>query len=237
MLDITDCFNPFSLAKLPGLGMLRVGKSKFSDGRYFGPSGLGTSTKIMNAHLDSSGSDMDPLHTTTTTNHTHDRFELLSAYLDGEVTAEERRQVELWLAEDPQVQNMHRRLMMLRQGLKSMPAPTPAQPVKQTIDQVFEKVDRRSRFRLIMGGATAAAAALVATVIGVSQFNNGPNLQVATKSPTTTIGNPAEDATTGELLISLDEPVFLVSKTATVDPLPNQSPSRVGTKDAVNNGQ
>lgn len=30
-----------------------------------------------------------------------DRFELLSAYIDHEVTADERRQVEAWINEDP----------------------------------------------------------------------------------------------------------------------------------------
>jgi len=33
-----------------------------------------------------------------------DRFELLSAYLDGEVTAAQRQQVEDWLGNDPEVQ-------------------------------------------------------------------------------------------------------------------------------------
>jgi hypothetical protein len=36
-----------------------------------------------------------------------DRFELLSAYIDGEVTAAERKQVEEWLATDPTVQQLH----------------------------------------------------------------------------------------------------------------------------------
>lgn len=32
-----------------------------------------------------------------------DRFELLDAYHDGEVTAAEQRQIEQWLATDPEV--------------------------------------------------------------------------------------------------------------------------------------
>ena len=35
-----------------------------------------------------------------------DGYELLSAYLDGEVTAAERKQVEEWLANDPTVQSL-----------------------------------------------------------------------------------------------------------------------------------
>jgi anti-sigma factor RsiW len=181
----------------------------------------------MNAHFDSPDSSMEPLHNNTT--NTHDRFELLSAYLDGEVTAEERRLVELWLEQDPKIQNMHRRLMMMRQGFKSAPVPTPVQPVEQTIEKVFEKVDRRSRFRVIAGGVTAAAAAVVATVVGVSQLNQ-PLPQMAAKSPTAPITNEAP--TTEGLLVSLDEPVLVVSKTAVVNqPSGNKN---VGTKDTMN---
>lgn len=125
----------------------------------------------MNAHFDSNDSAMEPLHTDT---NTEDRFELLSAYMDGEVTAEERRQVELWLEQDPQFKNMYQRLLMLQNGFSSMPAPAPAQSVEKTIEKVFEKVDRRSRLRVIVGGTLAAAAAVAATVVGVAQMGNEP---------------------------------------------------------------
>jgi negative regulator of sigma E activity len=196
-------------------------------------SGLGTSAKIMNANSNSSDSDMDPLHTNE--NHTRDRFELLSAYLDGEVTAEERCQVEQWLAEDPQVQNMHRRLMMLRQGFKTMPAPIATRPVEQTIENVFEKVDRRSRFRLLTGGAgfAAAAAALVATVVGVHQFNQGSAPQLAAKSNSSAIGKATDPASPEELQVALDEPVLLISKMPTTDPALNQDLNGLGTKNAI----
>lgn len=45
-----------------------------------------------------------------------DRFELLSAYLDGELTAAERRQVEELLANDQAVKCLYVRLLKLRQG-------------------------------------------------------------------------------------------------------------------------
>lgn len=52
-----------------------------------------------------------------------DRFEMLSAYMDGEVTADERRTVEEWLANDPTVQKLHSRLLRLRQTFQAMPIP------------------------------------------------------------------------------------------------------------------
>ncbi len=187
----------------------------------------------MNANSNSSDSDMDPRHTNE--NYTRDRFELLSAYLDGEVSAEERRQVERLLAEDPQVQNMHRRLTMLRQSFKTMPAPIATRPVEKTIENVFEQVDRRSRFRLLTGGAgfAAAAAALVATVVGVHQFNQGSAPQIAAKSNPATIGKAADTASSEELQVALDEPVLLISKMPTTDPALNKDLNGIGTKNAI----
>jgi anti-sigma factor RsiW len=50
-----------------------------------------------------------------------DRFELLSAFIDGEVTAAERKQVQQLLATDSDMQRLHSRLMKLRQGLQKLP--------------------------------------------------------------------------------------------------------------------
>ena len=58
-----------------------------------------------------------------------ERFELLSAYLDDEVTPAERKQVAQWLMDDPQTLQMYRRLLMLRQAIRT--APVPAQPPLQ----------------------------------------------------------------------------------------------------------
>jgi anti-sigma factor RsiW len=46
---------------------------------------------------------------------TRDRFELLNAYLDGEVTAAERRQIEDWLTTDSTIQCLYARALELRQ--------------------------------------------------------------------------------------------------------------------------
>jgi anti-sigma factor RsiW len=160
-----------------------------------------------------------------------DRFELLSAYLDGEVTADERRQVEGWLSSDPKFANMHRRLMTLRQGFQSMPIPAATVPVEKTIAQVFEKVERRSRFRLIAGGAIAVAAATVAVVGG---FNQSPSLQVATTNRPLELEATQAPTTnanlTNGLMVNLDEPVLVIAKTTTDD----LSPARknVGVKDS-----
>ncbi|NEQ50462.1 MAG: hypothetical protein F6K11_10060 [Leptolyngbya sp. SIO3F4] len=49
------------------------------------------------------------------------RFELLSAYIDNEVTPQEKKLVEQWLKDDPSTMQMYRRLLMLRQAIRTTP--------------------------------------------------------------------------------------------------------------------
>ena len=115
-----------------------------------------------------------------------DRFELLSAYLDGEVTAAERRQVELWLATDPEVQRLYGRLLSLRQGLQTMPVPLAQQPAEQTAQQVFARLHRQRR--AVVSGGMAIAAVLIGALPSillrqpVNQIAQGP--QPITRSET-----------------------------------------------------
>jgi anti-sigma factor RsiW len=98
-----------------------------------------------------------------------DRFELLSAYLDGEVTADERRQVDTWLTSDREIQILHSRLLKLKRGFQSAPVPT-TQLTERTVEQVLARVERRPRLMLVWSGVGAAVAA---TVVGVvSSFSS-----------------------------------------------------------------
>jgi len=90
-----------------------------------------------------------------------DRFELLSAYLDGETTAAERQQVQQWLDTDPEMQCLYRRLLALRRLMQAAPTPAPARSPEELIAGVFAAVERRQhRRRWVWGGS--AIAALVA---------------------------------------------------------------------------
>jgi hypothetical protein len=127
-----------------------------------------------------------------------DRFELLSAYLDGEVTAAERRQVEDWLANDPDSQRLYGRLLKLRMGVQTIPVPA-AQPVEQTIEQVYQRMHRRSRRRTVVWGGSAIAAlaiAAISTVLPTRQF-----LEIA-KLP----------AQIEPLMVALNDPVVEIPK-------------------------
>ena len=49
----------------------------------------------------------------------HEKFELLSAYMDDEVTAEERALVEHWLSSDPLMRRHYQKQLKLRAAIKS----------------------------------------------------------------------------------------------------------------------
>ena len=132
-----------------------------------------------------------------------DRFELLSAYLDGEVTAKERQQVQEWLENDPQMQQLYVRLLRLRQGMQYLPAPPTQQSSSQLSEAVFQKIDRRGRWRqgLLVGGGIAAV------VIGaIASLTDAPVLQIASRS--TVKNNPKE------LAIALNRPAVEIPPAA-----------------------
>lgn len=135
-----------------------------------------------------------------------DRFELLSAYLDGEVTASERKQVEEWLSTDPSVQQLHARLLKLRQAFRSMPAPAPVQSVEKTVDQVLAKIDRRPKLRLVWGGAAIAAA-----FMGAVSLFSVRQPQIAEVNPPQQPSVQAQQPTASDdLMVALDRPVVSI---------------------------
>lgn len=88
------------------------------------------------------------------------RFELLSAYLDGEVTPDEHRMVKSWLTDDPGVQCLYQRLLSLRRGLQTLPTPHATVSVEQTVESVMIRLSQRFRLTLLAGAGTAAALLL-----------------------------------------------------------------------------
>ncbi|TVQ18654.1 MAG: Fis family transcriptional regulator [Leptolyngbya sp. DLM2.Bin15] len=132
-----------------------------------------------------------------------DRFELLSAYLDGEVTSEERHQVETWLDQDPQVQRLHQRLLSLRQGFGAMPMIPADYSADQLVQGVFQTLERRKRRRLGWGGAAIAAMA-VGAVSWLIPGTFMPSPQMANlPDPSSAISEVPDDA----LMIALDQPI------------------------------
>lgn len=149
-----------------------------------------------------------------------DRFELLSAYLDGEVTATERRQVEEWLANDASVQCLYARLLKLRQGLQALPVPAPAQSPQVTAQKVFTRLRRRSRLAWTFGGA-AVAACVISVVSGLlpgsetitPQLAQKPQVEVEKAPTANTSAAPA-----APLMVALNNPVIEIPKAAVTSP-------------------
>ncbi len=166
----------------------------------------------MNSNFDSLNNAMPPSPDSQL--NARDRFELLSAYLDGEVTASERKQVEEWLSTDPSVQQLHARLLKLRSAFRSLPAPAPVQSVEKTVDQVLAKVDRRPRFRLVWGGAAIAAA-----FMGAVSLFSVRQPQIAEVNPPQQPAVQAQKQPTNpdDLMVALDRPVVSI-KVANTQP-------------------
>jgi hypothetical protein len=148
-----------------------------------------------------------------------DRFELLSAYLDGEVTATERRQVEAWLKTDPRTQQLYARLLRLRQGLRTMPVPASEQPVEQVVQQVSAKLHRAPK-RLVWGGLAFAALIVGSVVATLPREFGSPQMANAPLDSEQAIPQDG-------LMIALDRPVIEIPKAAVSSPQSTVDPSTV----------
>lgn len=109
-------------------------------------------------------------------------FELLSAYLDGEVTPSEREEVKQLLAEDAETQQLYRRLQILRDSCQTLPTPESQISATDLANTVFANIDgeRKNRKRLLWGGG-AIAAMLVAAIGSIFSESNNPVFQFAQK--------------------------------------------------------
>jgi anti-sigma factor RsiW len=159
-----------------------------------------------------------------------DRFELLSAYLDGEVTAAERKQVEEWLANDVNVQRLHARLLNLRQAFQTMPVPASERSVEKTVDEVFARVERKPKLSLVWGGA-AIAALFIGAMVTVFSTENPMTPQVA-QSPQ--VESPQAETANETLLIALDRPLVTIPKAPVAQPVNSDNSSAVTNPGADN---
>ena len=146
-----------------------------------------------------------------------DRFELLSAYLDGEVTAIERKQVEEWLANDASVQCLYARLLKLRQGLRTLPVPTAQESPEATVQQVLTRLRRRSRLNW-MAGSAALAACVIGAVSGLVPIGSRAP-QLAQRPQTEPIQtSSASVIPPSPLMVGLNNPVIEIPKAAVASP-------------------
>jgi anti-sigma factor RsiW len=137
-----------------------------------------------------------------------DRFELLSAYIDSEVTPEERQQVLCWLEHDANARCLYNRLLLLRQGMRSQACP-PACDAETTIANVFCSLNRRLRMAAMATVGVAAVGAI--------------NLLSGGAAPGYSPWQTASEVRPEALQIALDRPAFPIPETAVSGGIPVDS--------------
>jgi anti-sigma factor RsiW len=143
-----------------------------------------------------------------------DRFELLSAYLDGEATATERKQVQHWLDNDPGVQQLYQRLLKLRQGLQTLPVPASEQSAAEMTRGVFQRLNQRRLQRAAIWGGSAIAALVVGSLSGLLSGPPGSGWKLAGENnvPASSAALTATPAASETLMIAVNRPVVEIPK-------------------------
>jgi hypothetical protein len=142
-----------------------------------------------------------------------ERFELLSAYIDGEVTETEEQLVEQWLSDDVDFRLLYQQQMKLRQSLIDLPVPVAANSSakKETevmIDRVFAEIDKRSqRRKWKLAGIGISVAAVVGVFGSLFTFNSSPQFSPVANS----VKAPAPVAEE-PVLIAMEEPLVPLPK-------------------------
>jgi anti-sigma factor RsiW len=144
-----------------------------------------------------------------------EKFELLSAYLDGEVTVAERKQVEQWLQEDAAFRAMHQNLCRMHGIFEKSPAPAAA-PINEFADGVFVKINKKRRglWLKAIGSTCAAAMLAVGGSMAVGWQNlTAPSMPQLAKISLPTSAQNSLELTPAPLMVSLNEPIIQIAPT------------------------
>ena len=135
----------------------------------------------------------------------NDYFELLSAYIDGEATVEERKQVQHWLDNDPEIKQTYLQLVKLQGEMQNLSAPKLISE-KTLSEKVFNEIDRRdSRKRIAIWGS-AIAATIIGTVVSIVPNSSFSGLRMAENSSPRNINKSTMVA------VSLNKPAVIIPK-------------------------
>jgi anti-sigma factor RsiW len=142
-----------------------------------------------------------------------DYFELLSAYIDGEATVEERKQVQQWLDNDPEIKHIYLQLLKLQSGIQNLTVPTQETiPAAILSEQVFNCIDRRDNRKKTVIWGSAIAATIVTTIISLIPNSLSPSLKMAGNS---SHNNPSPSIM---VAVSLSKPTVIIPKAAVATP-------------------
>ncbi|OIP70718.1 MAG: hypothetical protein AUK48_13420 [Oscillatoriales cyanobacterium CG2_30_44_21] len=142
-----------------------------------------------------------------------ERFELLSAYIDGEVTEQEEQLVEKWLSDDVNLRRLYQQQLKLRQLLIELPVPVAANSSVKTetevmVSRVFAEIDRRSQRRKWKIAGIGLVAATVVGIFGsIFTINSSPQF-----SPVANNIRPTAPVAEEPVLIAMEEPLVPLPK-------------------------
>ncbi len=146
-------------------------------------------------------------------------FELLSAYLDGEVTPTQRQEIQELLESDAHVQELYQRLQKLRTAFHEMPYPQSHCSSQQLSNQVFAYIDQERKIKKRwLWGSTAIATLLVAAIGNILVDSESSWQPVAQKEEQiiATINEPIIyiqlPETQESLNLSINAPIFAMPK-------------------------
>lgn len=151
-----------------------------------------------NRRIDSSNEEME-LPT--------DDFELISAYIDGELSADERNQVQIQLDQDPQFRKLYTQLLTLQSQMQGLPTPATSESATEIAEKVFQSLDHRRRQRTLLLGGSAIAATFLATITGLMPGISSPSWRLAQFSTPNQI-----DSERVMLAVALNKPTIDIPK-------------------------
>ena len=128
-----------------------------------------------------------------------EQFELLSAYLDDEVTTSERYEVEALLENDEAFARQYRQMLRIQTSLPAMSVPSTRQSPEALAQAVFTEIDRPRKRKLAIFGGGAIAAGLLSVVAGLTGLVGGNDSQ-----PQFAGNSPAP------IMVALNDPILLI---------------------------
>lgn len=140
-----------------------------------------------------------------------DNFELISAYLDGELSPVEKYQVQKWIDEDPHVKQIYHKLLALQGQMQSLEVPPDQRTVGAITEQVFQSLDRQRRRRRLLWGGSAIAASCLAAITGLIPGLMPSSLRVA-QSPNSRELAPNVRPEQVMLAVALNKPAINIPK-------------------------
>lgn len=150
-----------------------------------------------------------------------EKFELLSAYLDGEVTTAERKQVDLWLQEDASFKAMYSKMRGMHTAIEQIPLPPVTESINKFADQVFAKIDQRRQFKFlkVVGGACVAGVMAAGAVFTATFQGSNHQLQMAKSVLPTSVPNSLSILVKpAPLMVALNDSIVQISPNKVVTP-------------------